>query len=602
MDTKSNKISRHIASKSIAFVIVCLLIGIIIAQIFYVYAKGYNLETLAIDSYRDSPTFKREVNEAFHRTHNLIINENESVMEGAKFIFAAGWEDNIIASNRFEFDIEDFQGYDQAFFAYENGELSYGENTNPEIITWFDGSTRATIYIAFTDEYMSLQQEDWEYQRNELFYDGIIIFIASIISLSLIIYLMIVTGRKPESEALHSNWLDRVYTEILILFYIPLGIPWLLLGVNTFQWSVNNSYALSNTQIINIIVIGIISAVTAALYGSLLLALIRKMKDGRLIKDLLAYKIIAFLRSFFDGSRLAKFPLTKSLHQRQIIFIVASFLLVLLTLIFIWSPFALLFPLIELGLIYWYVKYNNETYKEINKGIDESLEEQMKSERMKLELITNVSHDLKTPLTSIISYVDLLSKEEEISESARDYINILADKSDRLKNIVSDLFDLAKSTSGDINLELETLDLKKLIQQTLGDMEDDSDKSGKQIKVIYTDQAVNIHTDGKKMYRVFQNVIDNALKYSLEGSRIFIELEKEEERVFATIKNTSNYEMDFRPDDILQRFNRGDKARTTDGSGLGLSIAESFTRICGGNLKIDIDGDMFKTIISFPLI
>lgn len=600
MDIKSKNISRHIASKSIAFAIVCILIGIIVAQVFYVDARGFNLESIVVDQYKDSPTFRREVNEAFYRTYNLIINEgDESVMEGANFIFAAGWEDNIISSNRFEFDKEDFQRFDQAFFAYENGDLSYGENTNPDIITWFDASSEATIYIAFTDEYMSLQQDHWESQRNELFYSGSIIIAASIISLSLIIYLMIVTGRKGGSQDLHSNWIDRAYTEILILLFIPFGIPWLLLGANTFHWSVNSSSTLSSNQVFEIILMGILSSITAALYGSLLLALTRKAKDGRFAKDLIAYKIVAFFRSFFDGSRFSKFPLTKSLHQRQLIFIVSSFFLVLFTLMFVWTPFMLLFPLLEIVLIYWYIKYNNESYEEINKGFDESLEEQMKSERMKLELITNVSHDLKTPLTSIISYVDLLSKEEELSESAQDYVRILADKSDRLKNIVSDLFDLAKSTSGDINLDLESLDLKKLIQQTIGDMEDDIEKSGQQIKINFSQEAVNVYTDGKKMYRVFQNVIDNALKYSLEGTRIFVDLEEINGRALATIKNTANYEMDFSPEDILQRFNRGDASRSTDGSGLGLSIAESFTRVCGGDFKIDIDGDLFKVIISF---
>ena len=142
MDIKSKNISRHIASKSIAFAIVCILIGIIVAQVFYVDARGFNLESIVVDQYKDSPTFRREVNEAFYRTYNLIINEgDESVMEGANFIFAAGWEDNIISSNRFEFDKEDFQRFDQAFFAYENGDLSYGENTNPDIITWFDASS-----------------------------------------------------------------------------------------------------------------------------------------------------------------------------------------------------------------------------------------------------------------------------------------------------------------------------------------------------------------------------------------------------------------------------------------------------------------------------
>jgi signal transduction histidine kinase len=224
----------------------------------------------------------------------------------------------------------------------------------------------------------------------------------------------------------------------------------------------------------------------------------------------------------------------------------------------------------------------------------------MKSERMKVALITNVSHDLKTPLTSIISYVDLLSKEENLTDSARDYVKILSEKSSRLSNMVSDLFDLAKSTSGNMPLDIESIDMKKLIEQTLADMEDKVEKSGLLMKVVLPEKPLFILADGKKLYRVFQNVIDNALKYSFKGTRVYITLEKRNGHAIAAIKNTAGYEMDFTADEILQRFNRGDKSRTTEGSGLGLSIAESFTQVCGGTLRVDIDGDLFKVTISFP--
>ena len=252
-------------------------------------------------------------------------------------------------------------------------------------------------------------------------------------------------------------------------------------------------------------------------------------------------------------------------------------------------------------MIYWYVKGNNKTFVDINKGFDDSMGEQMKAERMKIALVTNVSHDLKTPLTSMISYVDLLSKEEDLSPVAKDYVQILSDKTNRLKNIVADLFDLAKSTSGDISMEMETLDIKKLIEQTLGDMEDEVEKAGIPIKTNLPSDPVMIYSDGKKLYRVFQNVLDNALKYSLEGSRIYLELEEDGGDVVATVKNTASYEMNFTEEEILQRFSRGDKARSSEGSGLGLSIAESFTRVCGGKFKIVVDGDLFKVKISFPL-
>ncbi len=237
----------------------------------------------------------------------------------------------------------------------------------------------------------------------------------------------------------------------------------------------------------------------------------------------------------------------------------------------------------------------------IQEGMSTAVEEKMRSERMKVDLITNVSHDLKTPLTSIISYIDLLAKEENLPEHVNDYIWILAQKSERLKNLIQDLFDLSKATSENLALEMEKLDLAKLIQQTVADMEEQITASGLTFRIKIPDQPVLIKSDGNKLRRVWENLISNVLKYSLPGSRVFIDLTTSYGEAIATIKNTANYEMDFGPDDILQRFVRGDESRSTEGSGLGLSIAQSFTEVCGGRFSITIDGDLFKVELGFSL-
>ncbi|WFA09335.1 HAMP domain-containing sensor histidine kinase [Tissierella sp. Yu-01] len=609
MDTKLKNVSRNTITKLIAFILTVILISTAITLLLYVDIKGYNPETIIVSEYKDSSTgFSQDVSDAFHRTYWLMRdrelgNEGEITLpENINYFFYIT-DGETILTNREDYSREQFAKYKESFFAYEKGRMAYGEDTNPNIITWFDTEEDVTIYVAFPDEYMEKQQETWVAERNILIPIAKVLVISIAVALISIIHLIIVTGRKPEDDELHTNWVDRIYTEILLIAYIPPGLLWII----TISWVIHYSNYYTTYNNMSLYIIGIVTAIAAALCGIILLALVRKFKDKRFIRDSLLYKtfyrITDLIKSLFDGRRFAKYPLTKSLHQRQVIFIGASFILVFLTFLFIMiPPMMILPPILEVAIIYWYLKYNNETYDEINKGFNESLEEQMKSERMKVELITNVSHDLKTPLTSIISYVDLLSKEEDLSETAKDYVNILAEKSNRLKNIVSDLFDLAKSTSGNINLDFETIDMKKLIEQTLGDMEDNIEKSGLQIKTILPDNPINIKSDGKKLYRVFQNVIDNALKYSLEGTRIFIELEEIDSRAVATIKNIAGYEMNFTSDEILQRFNRGDKSRTSDGSGLGLSIAESFTNVCGGIFKIDIDGDMFKVIMSFDLV
>lgn len=237
--------------------------------------------------------------------------------------------------------------------------------------------------------------------------------------------------------------------------------------------------------------------------------------------------------------------------------------------------------------------------QEIQQGMDAALEERMKSERMKIALIANVSHDLKTPLTSVLSYADLLCG-EELPEPAGDYARILRGKALRLRDMVQDVFEVSKAASGQLPVTLERIDYGKLIRQTLADMAETIEKSPVFIREQLPEAPVLIRADGQRLYRVFQNLIQNALQYSLPGSRVYIRLEMEEGRAAASVKNTSQAEL--KPGfDYTERFARGDESRTDGGSGLGLSIARSFTEACGGTLSIETDGDRFTVIVAFPL-
>ncbi len=238
--------------------------------------------------------------------------------------------------------------------------------------------------------------------------------------------------------------------------------------------------------------------------------------------------------------------------------------------------------------------------EEIRQGMAGAIEEQMKSERMKVELIANVSHDLKTPLTSIISYVQLLKQEEGLPEAARDYVKILEQKSERLKNMVQDVFVISKAASGELPVNKEVLDFGKLLQQTMADMEEEIAASPVTFRASLPKEPVLIRADGQRMYRVFQNLFQNAIRYSLEGSRVHITLSQEGSLAVASIKNTSKMELD--PDvNYAERFIRGDESRTDGGSGLGLSIAQSFTEACGGRFNLEIIADLFVVTISFPM-
>ena len=242
-----------------------------------------------------------------------------------------------------------------------------------------------------------------------------------------------------------------------------------------------------------------------------------------------------------------------------------------------------------------------ENLNEIQQGMETALKEQTKSERMKVELVANVSHDIKTPLTSIISYVELLKQEEELPDHVREYVQILGEKSERLKNMVQDVFEVSKAASNQLPVNMEKLDLAKLLRQTLAVMIILILVCCLAMKVSLPEEPVLILADGQRLYRVFQNLLQNALKYSLKGSRIFLVLAEEGKTAAASIKNTSGVEIDGTVD-FTERFVRGDISRTDGGSGLGLSIARSFTEACGGSFDLDVNADLFTVTVRFEKV
>ena len=234
----------------------------------------------------------------------------------------------------------------------------------------------------------------------------------------------------------------------------------------------------------------------------------------------------------------------------------------------------------------------------IRQGLHQAVEERTQSERMKVELVTNVSHDLKTPLTSIISYTELLSQ-EPLDPPASEYVQIMGEKAQRLKVMVQDIFEVSKAASGQLPVKLEQLDYARLLRQTLADMAQAIEESGLILRPSIPEEEVSITADSDRLYRVFQNIIGNALKYSLPGSRVYLSLVVEGGQATASVRNISAAEL--KPGaDYTARFVRGDESRTDGGSGLGLSIAESFTRACGGMLAVSTEADLFTVIVTFP--
>lgn len=238
----------------------------------------------------------------------------------------------------------------------------------------------------------------------------------------------------------------------------------------------------------------------------------------------------------------------------------------------------------------------------ISAGMQNAVDEKMKSERMRTELITNVSHDIKTPLTSIINYVDLIKKEQPEDEKIKEYVAVLDRQSSRLKKLIEDLVEASKASSGSLKVELSECDAGVLLSQTVGEFDERLKKAELTPVLTVPDMPVKIMADGRHLWRVLENLTGNVCKYSLPGTRVYMDLTVRDKKAVITFKNISKYPLNISGDELMERFVRGDTSRNTEGSGLGLSIARSLTELQGGDMKIDIDGDLFKATLKFDLI
>ena len=243
--------------------------------------------------------------------------------------------------------------------------------------------------------------------------------------------------------------------------------------------------------------------------------------------------------------------------------------------------------------------FRNEIQK-IQTGFKKAVKEEVKSQRMKTELITNVSHDLKTPLTAIITYVNLL-KDEKDEEKRKDYIDILERKSMRLKVLIEDLFEISKASSQNVKLNLMNVDIVNLFKQVKFELEDKFEEKGLEFRTTFPEEKVILCLDSQKTYRIFENLLNNIVKYALPGTRVYVEIEKTEKDVFIRLKNISATELTFNPEEITERFVRGDESRNTEGSGLGLAIVKSFVGLQDGSFHIETEADLFKAEIRWAL-
>lgn len=494
-----------------------------------------------------------------------------------------------------------------------------------------------TVFFAPKAEKLTAMEKEYTEALNDMYRAKLFVIVFGVIEFMLVCYLLLICAYNAEPESVErwkqGNFLKKVPTEVyLILMVLAITFAFVFGACWNYYVSITKNIfdnALANSVFRNILAVALFALAYFAGFGSLM-EFVGKIKTRSIFKESLICRLCKFLwRKYKETSLYHYFhglPLGIKLTWKFIlifvgIFVVMSSGLTMLILLAVeivlcismlrdFSQLSKLSKQIDsLGEEKPYegkIRKTSPVYAESEKlnsvqdKVRESVEQQIQSERLKIELVTNVSHDLKTPLTSIISYIDLLKK-MDLDDEASSYVKILDKKAQKLKGIVSDVFSIAKATSG-VDVNLTKLDFVMLLNQCIADAEDKIADSGKIVKININADSAMVMGDGDKLYRVFQNIVDNALNYSMDGTRIFLDVYKKADRIVFAEKNISATPINFTEEEILERFVRGDKSRTDGGSGLGLSISKSFTEACGGIFNIEIDGDMFKAIVEMPII
>ena len=444
------------------------------------------------------------------------------------------------------------------------------------------------------DQYKSMMEE-YSFRRS-LSILGVVLFFGSILAFLLSFATLLLRTGRGENRQMILYAVDRLPLEAIL----AIGVFWF------FFAEVFNRYFFDSL----ILVLGKLPeplffhriglfSLRYIVFLPLLLSLVRQMRKGILFSSSYCRRIWSLLESTLSASGFARSKLYSIL-----LFVLPNFLGIGL---FGYNMYCFFHhkSLLHLGfsllLLFLLVSIDYYSYS-ISRGLKAAVTEQVKAERLKTDLITNVSHDLKTPLTSIISYVDLLKRENIENPRVQEYITVLEQKSSRLKNLTEDLVEASKASSGNITLDLIPIHYTEILQQSLGEFEDKLAARSLQVLTTLPQEDIMILADGRQLFRVLENLLNNCCKYALLGSRVYIELQKDEEIATFTMKNISEAPLNVSPEELTERFVRGDVSRSTEGSGLGLSIAKSLTKLMNGKMKIEIDGDLYKVSLSFPLV
>jgi len=491
--------------------------------------------------------------------------------------------------------------------AYENiANRQYSEYQ--ELESSGQNSSAAQWAYAFDDVYIYKENVKFLNAKQNVTNRLIELSFLAVLFLACMGYLIFAAGKKPvNSQNVHHIVVDKIYNEFVVCLLFLSGYATIFCA------------AVIKRKFFNTAFMFVLFVASVLLAVAFTLMLVRHIKSRTLMKHTLIFSVCHFIVNIIKNVYNAGPPMLK------------AFVLVTMLGLFTAIPFAFIITIpVALICAYIYIRkyitvkngvksiksglYNEkieingtgelvalaEDINDISAGLGTEVERRLKSERLKTELIVNVSHDIKTPLTSVITYVDLLKMESIDSENAAKYIDIIAKKSDRLKTLIDDLFDASKAASGNVTANLDEVDINALITQGLGELDDKIKASTLDFKINLPKEKITAYADGKLTWRVLENLLSNVFKYSLANSRVYIDVFEDEQKACISIKNISADELNIPEDEIMERFKRGDASRNSEGSGLGLDIAKSLMLCQNGELIVKIDGDLFKAQLKLP--
>ncbi len=554
---------------------------------------------------KQHPSFEETVRNAY--IDDLVKEYEQSfdvIKDETRFVYAVGTKENE------ENLIKEFESYPLYGYVKENG-IPYSNANQLSEILQYRKLPDKSIFIGMSKAYYDEELKAWNEQKAQVkeLIETCLLFMA--IGVLALLFLVVVTGKRPKEEKLHFYAIDKIWSEIYWMIGIFSGAGMLAMVMEIHYNNIREQW-LFNLWLSAIVAIGTLLLVC-------ILTQVRRLKARKFLDGFICFriskKIYEILMTSWHRGKLSKRA------------IALAILLPILCATWVGAPFVIAFLIyiiykymgdfneitegtqkIKEGQLNFKIQVKNEdgalgklanNINSLSQGLDAAVSNELRSQRLKAELISNVSHDIKTPLTSIVTYVDLLKQENIENEAAKDYIDVIDRKAQRLTVLTSDLFEAAKASSGDMPVNLERVDLNAIIRQALGEFDERIQNANLEVRTKLPESEAYIYADGKLTWRVLENLLSNVVKYGQSGSRVYMQVEDERTEICFTMKNISAYELNIPADELMERFKRGDDSRNSEGSGLGLSIANSLVTLQHGSFKIDVDGDLFKVTIRF---